>query len=297
MPTVALWALPGPWTAHISFSCPFPTRGSGRTGPACQSLEDFSQRWKAGTGSLCLLTGGPCRPTRRPAGAEANRLPAKFIAGSAPEQDPHFSPDGTRIAFTSFASGPLALWVSDREGGNAVELTSMESRGLKHPRWSPDGSQIAFDSVGDIWVIGSGGGPVRRVTADDSEETLPSWSTDGHWLYFASDRTGDWQVWKVPSEGGLAIQVTRDGGAEASESLDGRYLYFTKYNGLPWTFALSSVWRMPVEGGEETLVIPQTSVGYWGVTRDGICYLNGEGDLPFAFEFLSFKDGQKRQNS
>jgi hypothetical protein len=77
--------------------------------------------------------------------------------------------------------------------------------------------------------------------------------------------------------------------------LDGKYLYFTKYNGLPWTFALSSIWRMPVEGGAETQVIPQTSVGYWGLTRDGICYLNSEGDLPFAFEFLSFRDGQKRK--
>lgn len=246
----------------------------------------LEQRWIGNTVDIWRAPG--------PTAAGGNTLPAKLIASSAPEQDPHFSPDGKRIAFTSFASGPLALWVSDREGLNAVELTSMESKGISHPRWSPDGSQIAFHCAGDIWVIRSDGGPVRRLTSDLAAESFPSWSMDGRWIYFASDRSGAWQVWKTPSDGGSATQVTRNGGAEAFESLDGNYLFFTKYNGLPWTFALSSVWRMPVGGGQETRVIEKTSVGYWGLTTEGISFLNAEGDLPFAFEFLNFKSRTKR---
>src|SRR2546422_4241172 len=38
---------------------------------------------------------------------------------------------------------------------------------------------------------------------------VPTWSRDGKWIYFSSNRTGSWQIWKVPSVGGSAIQVTR----------------------------------------------------------------------------------------
>lgn len=44
---------------------------------------------------------------------------------------------------------------------------------------------------------------------------MPSWSRDGHWLYFASNRSGDDQVWRVPATGGEAVQVTKQGGFAA----------------------------------------------------------------------------------
>jgi Tol biopolymer transport system component len=100
------------------------------------------------------------------------------------------------------------------------------------PRWSPDGRWIAFDSTKyghrDIFVVAAEGGFLRRLTTEPSEDVRPNWSADGRWIYFGSDRGGDWQVWKVPSEGGAAVQVTRHGGREAFESLDGKFVYYTK---------------------------------------------------------------------
>ena len=48
------------------------------------------------------------------------------------------------------------------------------------------------------------------------------------------------------SAGGPAVQVTNHGGYAAFESLDGKFLYYTKYQAVP------GIWRIPTSGGEET---------------------------------------------
>ena len=55
---------------------------------------------------------------------------------------------------------------------------------------------------------------------------------DGRWVYFSSNRAGLWQIWKIPSGGGKAIQVTDNGGFVAFESADGKDLVYTKHDGV-----------------------------------------------------------------
>jgi len=221
--------------------------------------------------------------------------PAKLIASTWPDNNPQFSPDGTRIACAGGSSGNLEIWVCDAEGHACNQLTSMAPKQALNPRWSPDGRQLAFDAHGDIYVVRSDGGSPRVLTTDTSVDILPSWSRDGRWIYFGSDRSGAWQVWKAPSAGGQAIQVTQHGGVEAFESFDCQFLYFTKPIGLTWTFGLSSIWKMPTRGGQETSVVNRTSVGYWGLLNDGLCYLDPFGDLPFSIQYLNFATGQIRK--
>ena len=103
------------------------------------------------------------------------------------------------------------------------------------PTWSPDGSQIAFDSDCQIYVIGADGGTPRQLT-QSGENCTPFWSRDGKFIYFASNRTGDFQIWRAsalrgdtPSE--PAVQITQGGGFRGFESADGKYLYYAKGRG------------------------------------------------------------------
>ena len=81
------------------------------------------------------------------------------------------------------------------------------------------------------------------MTTSRADEALASWSHDGKSIYFGSDRSGEWQVWKMPAEGGNATQITQHGGAVAFESLDGRVVYYSKGR------LETSLWMVPVGGG------------------------------------------------
>ena len=84
------------------------------------------------------------------------------------------------------------------------------------PAWSPDGKHIAYinytDGSANIYSVGTSGGLIRQLTNAPTEEHAPGWSADGQWLYFSSNRTGTWQIWKQPITGDTATQVTSNGG-------------------------------------------------------------------------------------
>jgi Tol biopolymer transport system component len=226
----------------------------------------------------------------------------RFVASTKVDANPQFSPDGKRVAFTSDRSGHPEIWVADAHGGHPLRLTSLGRNGhAASPRWSPDGKTIAVDSTGeagdnvDIYTISASGGPLRRITTSPSIEATPSWSRDGRWIYFGSHRDGQWQVWKVPStgeDGGNARQVTRRGGAGPIESTDGRHVYFTRR--LSGTLdPQSSLWRIPVEGGDEEVVVEsfRSSSFSWDLTAQGIYFIDqrpSTSGMQWVVRFLAF---------
>jgi Tol biopolymer transport system component len=211
--------------------------------------------------------------------------PTKLIASTGGNGSPQFSPDGKKIAFHSSRTGNPEIWVCDSDGLSARQLTHLDTRAA-NPQWSPDGQQLAFESSPEghqaVFVVSAEGGQPRRLTTGPSVDALPRWSRDSKWIYFASDRTGALQVWKMPAEGGQAVQVTRKGGQAAFESPDGKTLYYARGWDVP------GLWMVPVEGGEERLVLEQLDVadwGNWGVAKEGIYYYNRRTK---AIELLGF---------
>ena len=91
----------------------------------------------------------------------------------------------------------------------------------------------------DIYLVSSNGGQHHKLTTDPAEDTCPSWSRDGRWIYFGSGRSGSLQIWKMPSAGGRAVQVTTKGGFEGFESPDGTVLLLRQRAGRPWHLANS----------------------------------------------------------
>jgi Tol biopolymer transport system component len=201
---------------------------------------------------------------------EAGGEPAPLVASTFGEWFPQFSPDGQRITFQSDRTE--GIWLADADGSNPRRLTRGPGRGQWSPRWSPDGLWIAFhsapeDGPGDVWTIGTDGSDLRQVTQAPSGDAMPSWSRDGRFLYFVSDRTGRSGIWRAPAVGGTEEQVTREGGDAPFESFDGTTLYYKRSEGD------GALLGRPTSGGPERVVVPCVHAQAYAVGPLGIYYV------------------------
>ena len=201
----------------------------------------------------------------------------KVIAQKGGQFRPHFSPDGKRIAFESERSGYPEIWACDSDGANCGPLTTLRGT-AGAPRWSPDGHTIAFEfhtkEHGEVYLLDVGSGATRILeTLPGADNGGPNWSPDGKTLYFYSDKGGKtFQVWKMRLNGGSPVQVTKNGGVFAAESVDGRFLYYVK-------FEAPGIWKVPIDGGEEQRILDQPSGELWwnwALTKNGIYFLDDD---------------------
>jgi Tol biopolymer transport system component/DNA-binding winged helix-turn-helix (wHTH) protein len=221
------------------------------------------------------------------------RPPSALISEKGDKMRPELSPNGKKIAFESNRLGFWDIWTCDVEGSSCDQVTSLHGTAGR-PRWSPNGRYIAFEfhpkERSEIYVAEIPGGLPHLVRSIEGADNLsPSWSRDGKWLYFASKRgTEPFQVWKMAVQGGAPTRITKNGGISPVESLDGHFLYYSKYE-------QGGIWRMPLQGGPETELLPDVEGGSWpnwGVSADGIYFLKFEKVPHVSIDFFEFATGK-----
>ena len=220
----------------------------------------------------------------------------RLASSTFDEHTPDFSPDGRRLAFASTRSGAEEIWIAHADGSNPRQMTFMGGPLCANPQWSPSGEEILFNSrragSSDLYVLRPASGETHRLTADEEHEELEArWSRDGRSIYFGSNRTGRFEVWKMAADGRTSpVQVTRAGGVAASESPDRRFLYYAKGPGSP-----GAIWRVPVSGGEETLVAERLSYSLNFTLGERGLYLVAPGDDPdrSSIDFVDYSTGRR----
>jgi Tol biopolymer transport system component/DNA-binding winged helix-turn-helix (wHTH) protein len=146
---------------------------------------------------------------------------------------PAWRPDGLEIAFAYSKAGPFNLFVRPAHSDDAPQPL-LESEWNQYPTsWSPDGRRLAFTEIhpltgADIWTLDIATRERRQVVRTLFDESHARFSPDGKWIAYMTNESGRWDVFVRPSNGaGPRVQVSTDGGAWPSWSIDGRTLYFS----------------------------------------------------------------------
>ena len=203
-----------------------------------------------------------------------------FISSTWTEDNPQYSPDGRRIAFASGRAGSgTEIFTCNSDGSKAVQLTSGIGRRNGSPRWSPDGRYLVFDGQGTAgrWIvyrIESDGGRPQPLTDASGDDAAPTYSRDGQWIYFASNRSGRFEIWRMPAErGGTPDQISTSGATIAMESWDGKTVYFQDAESPQRPFSPVLARSTRAAGAKEQMVLESvTSRGFFPV-RGGLYYL------------------------
>jgi imidazolonepropionase-like amidohydrolase/Tol biopolymer transport system component len=219
--------------------------------------------------------------------------PKRISEGLSWDVQPRFSPDGTRIAFTSDRGGGDNIWVMNADGSDKRQVTKEDFRLLNQPTWSPDGQFIAAKKhfttersagTGEIWMYHvSGGGGVQVV--ERANERLqkelgePVFAPDGSAIYYTRNTTpGNTFEYAQDSNAGIfAIEkhdlatgeVTRavdgyGGAVRPAPSPDGKEIAFVRRDKDQ-----SQLWVKDIASGRERMIYGKLDLDVqetWAVT-------------------------------
>ena len=196
---------------------------------------------------------------------------------SRPDYIPVLSPSGRRLAFISERSGEPQVWVHDFETGQTSALSAEDHSMPEMPQWAPDESAVLYISRSQATsrLVQVDLQTRRRsfLTQHDERVRFGSYSHDGQWLLFSSDRGGNWQAWRMRTDGTGAEQLTTTGGIDPRSWPGDDGIWYSK----PMSRGL---FRYDPAAREETRItnlVGYTSLGAYTVA-DGEIWLWGTGD-------------------
>jgi TolB protein len=212
--------------------------------------------------------------------------------------DPAYSPDGTKLAFTSDQDGDYDIYVKDLASGQTTQLTNDgEEGGLPDRRsaWSPDGKKIVFDDQNDLWVMDADGSDRRRLTdTPDVSEWQAAWSPDATKIAFQSED----DIWVMDADGSDRKNLTRTPTLQdgyASWSPNGRRIAWEKQSRAD---APADVWKMNADGSRKirlTFFAGYDGAPAWSPDGGKIAFIrNSQGDTDVWK--MNSSDGSQKTN-
>ena len=163
----------------------------------------------------------------------AGRTTTRLTNGGS-NNSPAWTPDSTRVAFSSTSGGVSRLfWKAAEAGGQPEPLTTEAATYVTN--WTPDGRSFLFlrsdpKTRYDIWSFSVADKKSTAVIQTPAQERWPDLSPDGRWLAYVSDETGRDEVYVQPFPGsGSKRRISASGGVAPLWSRSGREIFYLLY--------------------------------------------------------------------
>jgi eukaryotic-like serine/threonine-protein kinase len=206
--------------------------------------------------------------------------PIQITPGSGRYYDLSWTPDG-HILYSSDATGSADLWMMNADGTGQHQITFGLGRSYAAVA-SPDGKLIAFHSNRSgnwqVWRANADGSNATQLSASARDANWPQFTPDGKFVIFhQSDSGGAYHLWKVSSNGGRPVQITKSPTMHPAVSpKDGKIVaWYSETSENPrWKLALFSP-----DGGEPLRVFDPIA----GMAPDSPLRWHNSGDDAFTF--------------
>lgn len=157
----------------------------------------------------------------------------KITDYSGPDYNPTWSPDGTKIAFTTYRWGGHRIGIMDSNGTNVKRFLSQSEGYNLAPDWSPNGKFLTyFREYKGYWQIFKTniktGVSKRLSNISNTSDRSPKWSPDGTKIAFQSVRDGNWEIYIMDKDGNSLKRLTNNSHDDfmPSWSPDGKEIVF-----------------------------------------------------------------------
>lgn len=167
--------------------------------------------------------------------------------------EPHWSPDGSQIAYLSDQSTyDLALWLMKPDGSGRKQVSIMNDYlgGIDGPTWHPKGDRLAFTAYRtgkpQVWSLTLANSRWQQLTDTTGGAYDPEWSPSGEALAFVAHENGKSDIWVIAMPDGAPQQVTRDGVSRSPVwSPDGKVLAYLSGQGGKFDIWAAAVEKTP----------------------------------------------------
>lgn len=212
----------------------------------------------------------------------------RVLADTAANVQAVWSPDRTRIAFSSSRSGGYDLYTMDADGGNVRPIATAAGTDGE-PAWSPDGTRVVFASAragtSQLYSVAADGTDLRPLTSAQGASGSPAFSPDGRTIAFTSSRDGNYEVYLMNADGTSQRRITTTPGREMAPR-------FLPNGDLAWVVDRGARGGSAIvrQSGASLAVLAEvpTTIVSWSPSRDGrmLLYVTGHiGSSRGATEF------------